>query len=173
MNSVFKLFVRAGAHCFLGLAKGQPVRGALEIAWGVELHPGELYGAVVARAYELESEVAGYPRIVIGQQLLKFIDLHCLTTANDPFTRYDRTLAHICRDMISVDDDSNAVLNYLGPGFRFITSPEIHYELYDRARKFVQSQLRSHQESKNSKLAFRYVQLASFFEAFPPESPPQ
>jgi hypothetical protein len=31
MNSVFKLFVLAGAHCFLGLARGQPVRGALEV----------------------------------------------------------------------------------------------------------------------------------------------
>jgi hypothetical protein len=67
MSSIFKLFVLAGAHCFLGLAKGQPVRGALEVGWGIELHPGELYGAVVARAYELESEVAGYPRIVIGE----------------------------------------------------------------------------------------------------------
>lgn len=169
MNSVFKLFVLAGAHCFLGLARGQPVRGALEVAWGAELHPGELYGAVVARAYELESEVAGYPRIVIGQQLLKFIDLHCSTTATDPFTSYDRALAHICRGMIAVDDDSYAVLNYLGSGYRTITPPEIHSELYARARAFVHSQLRSHRESKNSKLAFRYVQLASFFEAYPPE----
>jgi hypothetical protein len=66
LNSVFNVFGSAGSLCFMGLASGRPLRGAIDVAWGVEIHPGELYGAAVARAYELESIYAQYPRIVIG-----------------------------------------------------------------------------------------------------------
>lgn len=44
MNGVFGIFGLAGALCLMGLASGRPVRGAIEIAWGIELHTGELYG---------------------------------------------------------------------------------------------------------------------------------
>ncbi|HTT09210.1 MAG TPA: hypothetical protein VMH34_10530, partial [Gammaproteobacteria bacterium] len=63
MNGIYCLFVLAGSHCLLGLAMQQPLRGAIELAWGVELRDGELYGPVVARAYELETTAAQYPRI--------------------------------------------------------------------------------------------------------------
>jgi len=42
MNGVFDLFGLAGTLCILGLATRHPIRGAIEVAWGVEIHPGEL-----------------------------------------------------------------------------------------------------------------------------------
>ena len=75
LNNVYQLFAQAGSLAFIGLASKRPIRGAIEIAWAVELRPGELYGAALARAYELESEVAEYPRIVIGKEMLRFLDL--------------------------------------------------------------------------------------------------
>ena len=100
MNGVSGLFFLAGALCFLGLASQQPVRGAIEIAWGIELHPGELYGAAVARAYELESEVAQYPRIVIGSEMVRFLKLHFNNPDQDLFSQTDKVLAEICLGMI-------------------------------------------------------------------------
>jgi hypothetical protein len=58
VTEVFDLLVLSGSMCFLGLAKEQPLRGAIDIAWGLELHEGEIYGAAVAKAYELESYVS-------------------------------------------------------------------------------------------------------------------
>ena len=73
MNGVYAIFVASGMICFLGLEEKQPVRGAIDVGWGVELQSGEVYGPVLARAYELESEIAQYPRIVVGSDVLQFL----------------------------------------------------------------------------------------------------
>lgn len=119
LNNVYSLFTLAGTLCFMGLASKKPIRGAIEIAWGVELHPGELYGAAIARAYELESEVADYPRIVIGPEMLKYLDLQCRNTNTDSFAQVDRELANLCRKMLLQDADGHVFLHYLGDTFRY------------------------------------------------------
>ena len=75
IGGIFRLFGTVGSLCFLGLSKKRPLRGSVDISWGVELHPGEIYGAAVANAYELESETAQYPRIVIGERTIEFLDV--------------------------------------------------------------------------------------------------
>ena len=65
VNSILEIINFSGLLCFLGLAQHRPVRGAIEGAWGTEIRDGQLYGPVVSNAYELESEVAQYPRIIV------------------------------------------------------------------------------------------------------------
>jgi hypothetical protein len=168
VNGIFALFGLAGAMSLLGLAQKHPVRGAIEIAWGVELHPGELYGPAVARAYELESEVAQYPRIVVGPATYGFLHMHSTNTAEDPFSQNDRDLAKKCLDMLFVDADGYLALHYLGGAFtRWVNrSPE----LYPLAHAFVAQQFKQHRHDRNSKLAFRYAHLLQYFEAHPPRA---
>lgn len=173
MNNVYGLFTLAGSLCFMGLASKRPIRGAIEVAWGVELHPGELYGAAVARAYELESEVANYPRIVIGPQMLRFLDLHCRNPNIDPFARVDRELATLCRNMIVQDADGHYLLHYLGETFRYAVTTAVHVELYSKAHAFAMEQLLEHQASQNTKLAFRYAHLLQYFNEHPPSTVPE
>lgn len=96
MTGVFSIFVSAGLLCLIGLASQRPVRGAIEIAWGIELHRGELYGPAVARAYELESEVAQYPRIIVGKETIQYLKLQEQNAQKDPFSQYSRSLAALC-----------------------------------------------------------------------------
>jgi hypothetical protein len=42
----------------LFLSLGKPIRGGIDVGIGAEIFPGELYGSCVARAYELECNVA-------------------------------------------------------------------------------------------------------------------
>lgn len=170
MNNVFGLFTITGALCFMGLASKRPIRGAIEIAWGLELHPGELYGAAIARAYELESEVASYPRIVIGPEMLRFLDVYCSNTSTEVFARADRALAQLCRSMLHVDTDGHVFLHYLGEAFRSAVTTRNHPALYAKAHEFALEQLKEHRENKNSKLAFRYSDLLHYFEANRPSS---
>lgn len=168
LNNVYQLFAQAGSLAFIGLASKRPIRGAIEIAWAIELHPGELYGAALARAYELESEVAEYPRIVIGRKMVRFLDLQLKNPNQDPYAEVDRSLAGLCRDMVVQDADGHWLLHYLGPVFRDAISQESHIELYGKARAFVIEQLREHQQKQNTKLAFRYRHLLQYFDAHPP-----
>jgi len=171
VNGVFQIFVGAGALCLLGLAAGQPIRGAIEIAWGVELHPSELYGPAVARAYELENEIAQYPRIVVGSETVKFLQGHVSNTDQNIFSQIDRGFAFLCLEMLVQDKDGYSILHYLGDRFQNVVTQGEHGELYNAARKFILSQLAEHQAQRNTKLAFRYSHLLQYFDAHPPTKP--
>ncbi|MFA6244472.1 MAG: hypothetical protein WC655_26250 [Candidatus Hydrogenedentales bacterium] len=168
VNGIFGIFVLAGSLCLLGLASGRPIRGAIEIAWGVELHPGELYGPAVARPYELESETAQYPRIVVGPETIGFLEAHAANPEQDVYSQADREFASLCLNMLEQDDDGHWLLHYLGEAFQFAVTHSQHADLYNMARKFVSEQFSKHQASKNSKLAFRYSHLLQYFDAHPP-----
>lgn len=176
MNGVFALFGLAGTLCFLGLATRNPIRGAIDVAWGVELHPGELYGAAVARAYELESEVAQYPRIVVGAEAVKLLQVHQANTGQDLYSQNDRALAKLCLNMLIQDVDGNWIVHYLGDEFQRAISHAQHAEIYLAAKTFVFEQVMEYNASKNTKLALRYAHLLNYFEAYPlasiEEAPP-
>lgn len=171
MNGIFGMFGLAGSLCLIGLATHHPIRGAIEVAWGAELYERELYGAAVARAYELESEVAQYPRIVVGSEAVKLLQAHAANPNQDVYSQGDRELAKICLGMLVQDDDGHWLLHYLGEQFQEAVSHEHHVELYNAARKFIVKQLTEHQASRNTKLAFRYSHLLQYFDAHQPPKP--
>lgn len=168
MNSVYRLFVLTAALCFIGLASKRPLRGAIEVAWGVELNPGELHGAAVARAYELESEVADYPRIVVGPNLLQYIELQSQNPGTEHHDQVGKALAEFCLDVIVQDADGHWMLHYLGDRYADAITGSHHDELYRKAKSYVLAQLDKHRSDKNTKLAFRYTHLADYFNAYAP-----
>ncbi len=167
LNGIFEIFGRSGSHCLFGLAQRSPMRGAIDIAWGVELRPGELYGPVVASAYELESEVAQYPRVVVGHRVIEFLEVYRAGSGNDSFSQVNSNLAKLCLDMLFQDTDGHWCVDYLGVTFEHAVTHEDHSFLCEKARTFVIEQLEEHRASFNSKLAFRYSQLLSYFDSVP------
>lgn len=169
LNGVFNIFGSAGSLCFMGLATRHPIRGAIDVAWGIEIRPGELYGAAVARAYELESIYAQYPRIVVSSRVVSFLQAHANNQEKDVYSANNRALAELCLGMLVLDVDGIWILHYLGDQFRQAVTYRHHNELYSKARKFVEEQLQLHQKSANSKLAFRYSHLLLYFDAHRPD----
>jgi hypothetical protein len=168
VGGVFHLLGLAGSMLLLGLARKKPVRGAVDIAWGVELHPNELYGPAVARAYELESEVAGYPRIVVGAHVYNYLRSHIDNKDNDVYAENNRTLAKICLDMLTQDSDGRLIVHILGEGFTAAVNKKP--DLYPLIRTFVHEQIERHQREGNTKLAFRYWHLMQYVEMHPPKA---
>ena len=173
LNGVFDILALSGSLCFMGLASGRPIRGGIDIAWGVELRPGELYGAAVAQAYELENIHAQYPRIVVGQRVLHFLYAHIKNQDQDVFSANNRELAKLCLDMLVKDVDGLCFLHYLGEGFRLAVSHQYHNQLYNEAHKYIIDQLKIHRNSNNTKLAFRYSYLLLYFDNHPPSEEDQ
>lgn len=173
MMGVFQVLGLTGALCLMGLASRKPIRGGVEIAWAVELNPGELSGAALARAYEIESEVADYPRVVVGPELVRYLDLQTQNPGMDTISLINRDLAGVCRSMLTEDVDGHWIVHYLGKEFNQSVTSQSHQELVTRARAFIHSQLVEHRNNKNTKLAFRYVHLDSYFSAYsPPDAKP-
>ena len=164
-SAVFSLLGVAGSLCYMGLAAGRPISGAIDIAWAVELHTGELYGAAVARAYELESEVASHPRIVLGAEVVSYIEYQRLNHKTDHISQANKAFSDICRSLIVQDADGQWIIDYLGPGFRDAVASSTQREMYPEARRFVEAQLELHTRNADVKLMPRYQSLLSYFNA--------
>jgi hypothetical protein len=164
MNSVYTIFALSGSLCFMGLATKRPLRGGIEVAWGVELHKGELSGPAVARAYELESEVAQYPRIVVGPEAMRYLEAHAANPGQEPLSLYERDLARLCLSMLARDPDGHWILHYLGETFQNLFTRDNHFKFYTSARKFIVEQLEQHRGLGNVKLETRYTTLLSYFD---------
>jgi len=169
VNAPFNLFGLAGSMVFLGLARRQPIRGAIDIAWGMELYEGELYGAVVAKAYELESNVAKYPRIVVSDRVIEYLHIYKDIPGDDKYSEFNRKLAYMCIKMLTKDVDGYIMISYLGKSFRDYKTKGLHKELYNKALQFIQEEYERHRGERNSKLSFRYSHLNSYFLAHPLE----
>lgn len=170
LNSLYAQLTLAGAMCLIGLAAKAPIRAGIDIAWGVELHPGELYGPAVANAYILESETAEFPRVVVGNQVESYLNSVINDPDSDIFSKAARCMATTCRSMLSRDNQGQLFLDYLSTAFeRVVTSSHID-ELWPHARAFIRSQLDMHATTGNDKLHSRYQRLARYFDSNLPPS---
>ena len=163
INGVYGLLAAAGALCLLGLAVRQPIRGGMDIAWGAELNDSELYGCAVAKSYELESAIAKYPRIALGQEVIRYLDAHAQSLDNGLDAQYVRALAGYCKEMIAMADDGVHIVDYLGSGFRKYITNSVDASLYTEAAAYVSEQLQYWTEKEDPKLKFRYQQLQAYF----------
>lgn len=168
INGVYEIVVTLGCLCLLGLAQRRPIRGAVDVAWGVEIRDGQFYGAALSRAYQLESEVAGYPRIVISADAVEF--LNCLAHSDAPHPQdyigsFNRELGRLCLQFLTTDADGYAIVDYLGVPFQNLITGSCHANLYSKAREFVAEQRELFTRTGDSKLAFRYAFLDAYFES--------
>lgn len=164
-KGVYGALIACGGLCLLGLAKRRPVRIGISIGVAAELHENELYGKVIADAYELESYVAQYPRVVVSDEVTNYL----LGYANSSCEKEDfdcymqKKLADASLKMLARDFDGRCIVNYLGAFFRHHLMSDTNKLVYEHAKSFIDDELKKHQEAQNSKLAFRYALLHGYF----------
>lgn len=164
-KGVYGALAACGGLCLLGLAKKRPVRIGLSIGVAAELHENELYGKAIADAYELESYVAQYPRIVASDEVLNYLlgyaNVEC---ENSDFEcQITKKMADASLKLLSRDFDGRVIVNYLGDFFRNHLMAGADEIVYQRAKSFIDEELKKHQEEQNTKLAFRYAMLHGYF----------
>lgn len=164
-KGVYGALIACGALCLFGLAKKRPVRIGLSIGVAAELHENELYGKAVADAYELESQVAQYPRVVASDEVLSYLqgyaDIEC--NKGDLECQVIKKTAEACLKLLARDFDGRVIVNYLGEFFRNHLMAGADDSIYRLAKSFIDEQLSMHQKMQNTKLAFRYSLLHGYF----------
>lgn len=165
LAAYYAMITRVGSLLLLGLARGQPIRGAIEVSWGVELHPNELYGAAIANSYDLESRVAQYPRVVIGNFATEYLNYIRTRSPKSERENYESSFAAVVLDLLYVDTDGHYCINYLGSEFMG-SGDNPHKEIYPLALKFAESQLLAFQSDE--KLGPRYDRLVSYLRSHAP-----
>ena len=48
---------------------GRPLRGGIDVGLGLEITADEVYGPALERAHYLESRLADYPCVLVGDEL--------------------------------------------------------------------------------------------------------
>jgi hypothetical protein len=176
MNGVYGILAACGGMFLLALTCNKVFRAGVDVGIGTEMSNGEIYGPALFKAYELESKIAQYPRIVIGDMLMNY--LANLSKGNPQLpnqTKEDiglcKTLADRCLKMIVPDAmDGRPILDYLGSEFRKFEEqlPEdsrISYaDISRKAFLFVRAECERWEQKKDEKLAVRYRQLYSYFQ---------
>lgn len=164
--AVYEMIIQSALLCFVGLAEGVPIRGAVDIAWAVELAPGQLHGAAPVKTYEYESEVAQYPRIIVSPRTVQYLEAHAGDQANDPLSIQQREWAKRSLEVVKVDHDGFPFADYLGGVFPEQPDAERITKLYVPALAYVKGQLEKYQEQDDLKMSGRYWRLLQYFESY-------
>lgn len=158
--------IAATAITFLScLSYKWAIRGGIELCLAMDIEENEIYGPVLERAYTLESKVAQYPRIVIGEELIHYLQGIAGVISNPTFPIDDRVNAGAAVksiELLTKDYDGQMIVDYLGVTIRNVL-PDI--EVVKNAYNFIIEECKRYKELKNSKIGFRYNLLRNYFES--------
>lgn len=162
VSSIFALLLASGMLCLIGLAAGSPIRAGIDAAWAVEYRPNELYGSALAHAYKLESEVAQWPRVVVGEGLVGYLQHYATDGDNSLSSRLRREMGSLCLKLLAVDVDGNHIVDYLGSVYSKVTKGELERPTIDRAQRYVEQQIAHWRQVNDIRLVERYEIVRSY-----------
>lgn len=163
VDSLYALLSAAGGVLMTCLAAGVPVRGGIDMNVALVLDGNDLYGPAALEAFRLESEVAQYPRVAVGKNVLGFLQAIRATTENDLLSQMNRELAGVCMNLISVAEDAVPFVDFLGDTFRGVVG-ETGNDLFLNGFNFAKREHETFLKSGNQKLAGRYASLRRYYE---------
>ena len=164
IRGIWGIFGAAATTFMCCLAAGHPIRGAIDIGIGMDITKNEIYGPALSRAYTLESRIAKYPRIVIGNELINYLKQLNHQTKPDIASKASKQMAGHCLNCLAKDNDGYPIIDYLGENYRQCFGEVIDANVVNKAYNQVLISCEKFQSSNNSKLAFRYTLLRNYFE---------
>jgi len=147
------------------LASGHPLRGAICVAFGGCMQQNDLYGPAIYEAHQLESRVALYPRLIVGDGTVSYLDDVLGLKGTELSDDVSRDIAKDLRSMVSRDVDGYWVLDYLGETHRRLVGADRIQVAVAKAWEFVSERARSFQSTRETKLAFRYQSVIAYFRS--------
>ncbi|MBI2884776.1 MAG: hypothetical protein HY590_00740 [Candidatus Omnitrophica bacterium] len=147
------------------LGVGRPLRGSISLGVCAELGENDLYGQAVSRAHMLESKVADYPRIVIDETLLEYLNFCDAITASDQERKLIRHLTGSIRAGLIRDSDGRLILSYLGQKFKQMYGDQPSFQqAIQGAGDFISSEIEKYQVAKDEEMLYRYIRLRDYFK---------
>jgi len=138
------LLLAAASAQLMTMLEGYLIRGGMEVDDGIELKQGELYGRALLGAYELEKNIAGYPRIVLGAGFMRLLQSYIESSGNpDPLLRVSAEMAKHCSGLVFKDNDGCAVVDFLSEELAAMFG-EKRGEVFVKMKEFIQDQMKKH-----------------------------
>jgi len=165
INGIFSALTATCGIALLALSLKTPARAGIDVGVGTQIDDREVYGPALARAYRIESELAEYPRLVIGRGLLSYLSWVENQKYQTFFGEIAANMAKQCRKLMVQDADGRIMLDYLGNNIRELFKDKIEKEIVLNAWNYIQDQHKRHIEDGNDKLSSRYFRMIRYFRS--------
>lgn len=165
--TVFSALSAAAVVMLTSLASKHPLRGGIDVGLATEIGPGEIYGTALERAYLLESKIAKYPRIVIGDELWRYLNTALVEFQNGttPVAKSITAIVQRIMGIIATDMDGNRILDYLGGVMVQHSGPDHAKHMVQPAYEFVLAEQQRLIAEGNPELIGRYASFRSYVES--------
>jgi hypothetical protein len=162
---VYRILGACTSAFLLFLSLGKPIRGGIEIGIGMVTEKYGIYAPVVADAYQLENEVAEYPRIVVGEKLKEYLKLEKKHSQNSIIGQFRKSMAETCENIIITDKNGISYLDFLGKSFKDDIAGDSLGDVPSQAYKFVLKEISVFEKENNRKLLDRYRTLKEYMDS--------
>ena len=165
--TVFSALSAAAAVMLTSLASRHPLRGGIDVGLATEIGPGEIYGTALERAYLLECGIAKHPRIVIGDELWRYLNAALVEfeKRTTPVAKSITAIVQRIIGLIATDTDGNRILDYLGAVIAESSMPDHAKLMVQPAYEFVLAEQTRLIAEGNPKLVVRYASFRSYVES--------
>ena len=161
------------------LSCGHPFRGGVEIGRAAVFNGNQILGPALSDAVKLEKQ-AQFPRIIIGEEVRKYLQLFSQLPPDAPAKHANRSYAELCRSLICESDEPSELYKIdadkgdkksifsLDIHSDFVVSlfrdKQQHEELVTKARNFADGQVQrfASQEGNDEKLVCHYRHLLDY-----------
>ena len=164
VRGIYGIFGAAAVAFILSLSEGRPIRVGIDIGIGWNIEENEIYGPALSRAYLLESHVADYPRIVVGEELERYLKYIIHGDHENSYDQISKAPGRRCYECLDMDEDGHMIVDYLGDTYANVFAKKDHYPFIEKAYNNVLLSLERFKKEKDSKLAFRYALLKRYFD---------
>jgi len=165
INSVYSALAAICGIALVSLSVGIPARAGIDVGVATQIDDREVYGPALERAVYLEAQIAEYPRLVVGRELLSYLSW----VGNQQFqTRLGEiasNMGKVCRKFIVQDTDGRVMLDYLGKNMKEAFGGKMNKEIVDKAWNFVNEQHIFQIKNRNERLASRYFRMIRYFNS--------
>ncbi len=165
VNSIYSAFAATCGIGLLSLSVKVPMRAGLDVGVATQIDHDEIYGPGLERAYYLESQLAEYPRFIVGKELINYLIWVENQNSETRVGQVAKGMAQFCREMIIQDTDGRFMLDFLGNKIKNMSGEFFKKEEIVSALEFVSSQYKKYLEQNNEKLASRYYRLLRYFHS--------
>jgi len=163
INSIHAALVATCSIGLVSLSLKNPIRAGIDIGIATQIDDKEIYGPALERAYHLESNLAEYPRLLVGNELMNYLDWVANQTTNTTTGLVAKEMVPLCRDLIISDTDGRLMLDFLGSKIKEMSGGNINNNIAIDAYNYVKSQFNEYREQENDKMSSRYYRLLRYF----------
>jgi len=139
INSVFSAFAATCGIALVSLSVGIPARAGIDVGVATQIDR-EVYGPALERAVHLENRLAEYPRLIVGRELLSYLDWIESQKFQTRFGEIASIIGGMCRKFIVQDTDGRLMLDYLGKNVKEAFCDKIDRDIVAKAWNFVNEQ---------------------------------